>query len=96
MKFAAVRPYAEPQAAAHKLIEIANSVEAVQDGHIHIEWLNGPFLFDLKATPAEYSAGLKLAIDHGWLQLRQPMPWSTLFTDRKETHWGKRKLKRDP
>jgi hypothetical protein len=28
----------------------------VQDGRIHIELLNGPMLFDLKATPAEYSA----------------------------------------
>jgi hypothetical protein len=67
MKFAADRPYAEPEAAARKLIEIANSVEALQDGRIHIELLNGPFLFELKGTPAEYSAGLKLAIDRGWL-----------------------------
>jgi hypothetical protein len=29
MEFAAERPYADPEAAAHKLIEIANSVEAV-------------------------------------------------------------------
>jgi hypothetical protein len=34
MKFAAARPYADPEAAARKLIEIANSVEAVQDGRI--------------------------------------------------------------
>jgi hypothetical protein len=26
-------------------------------------------LFEHKATPAEYSAGLKLAIDRGWLTL---------------------------
>jgi len=43
---------------ANALIEIANSVEAVQDGPIHIELLNGPMLFEHKATPAEYSAGL--------------------------------------
>jgi hypothetical protein len=30
MKFATDRPYADPEAAARKLIEIANSVEAVQ------------------------------------------------------------------
>ena len=69
MKFAAVRPYADPEAAARKLIEIANSVEAVQDGRIHIELINGPMLFEHKATPAEYGAGLKLAIDRGWLTL---------------------------
>jgi hypothetical protein len=59
MKFATERPYADPEKAARKLIEIANSVEAVQDGRIHIELLNGPMLFELKATPAEYSAGLR-------------------------------------
>ena len=62
MKFAADRPYADPEAAARKLIEIANSVEPVQDGRIHIELINGPMLFEHKATPAEYSAGLELAI----------------------------------
>jgi hypothetical protein len=60
MKFTANRPYADPEAAARKLIEIANSVEAVQDGRIFIELINGPMLFELKATPAEYSAGLGL------------------------------------
>jgi hypothetical protein len=45
MKFAAAQPYADPEAAARKLIEIANSVEAVQDGRIHIELINGPLLF---------------------------------------------------
>jgi hypothetical protein len=40
----------------------------VQDGRIFIELLNGPFLFDLKGTPAEYSAGLNLAIERGWLE----------------------------
>jgi len=28
-------------------------------------------LFGDKATPAEYSAGLKLAIDRGWLDLHE-------------------------
>jgi hypothetical protein len=69
MEFAAERPYADPESAAHKLIEIANSVEAVQDGRIFIELINGPFLFEHKATPAEYSAGLKLAIKRGWLEI---------------------------
>jgi hypothetical protein len=71
MKFTADRPYSEPDTAARKLIEIANSVEAVQDGRIHIELLNGPFLFDLRDTPAEYSAGLKLAIERGWLEMHE-------------------------
>jgi hypothetical protein len=61
MKFATDRPYADPEAAARKLIEIANSVEAVQDGRVHIELINGPFLYSSKGSPAEYGAGLKLA-----------------------------------
>jgi hypothetical protein len=46
---------------------IANAVEAVQDGRIFIELINGPFLFELKGTPDEYGAGLQLAIERGWL-----------------------------
>jgi hypothetical protein len=69
MKFAQTRPYADPEAAARKLIEIVNSVEAVQDGRVYIELINGPMLLELKATPAGYGAGLKLAIDRGWLAL---------------------------
>ena len=38
MKYAIDRPYADPEAAARKLIEIANSVEAVQEGRIHNEF----------------------------------------------------------
>jgi hypothetical protein len=41
----------------------------VQDGRIHIELINGPMLFEQKATPTEYSAGLNLALERGWLTL---------------------------
>jgi hypothetical protein len=34
MKFAANRPYANPETAARKLVEIANAVEAVQEDRI--------------------------------------------------------------
>jgi hypothetical protein len=63
------RPYADPEVAARKPVEIANGVEAVQDGRIYIELINYPMLFELKATPAEYWAGLQLAIERGWLTL---------------------------
>ena len=67
MKFTTDRPFADPEKAARKLLEIANSAEAVQDGRIHIEKINGPFLFKEGGSPAEYSAGLELAITRGWL-----------------------------
>jgi hypothetical protein len=53
------------------LIEIANSIEAVQDGRIFIELINWPFLHELKGSPAEYKAGLELAIARGWLVLHE-------------------------
>jgi hypothetical protein len=52
-------------------MEHAQAFETVQDGRIYIEKINGPFLFSDKATPAEYGAGLKLAIERGWLQLHE-------------------------
>ncbi len=66
-KYVGDRPFADPEAAARKLLEIASGVEAVQDGRIFIELINGPFLFDLKGTPDEYGAGLQVAIERGWL-----------------------------
>ena len=52
-------------------MEIANAVEALQDGRIYIEKINGPFLFVEKGTPAEYKAGLNLAIERGWLEIHE-------------------------
>ena len=65
MKYATDREYADPEKAAHKLLEIANTVEAVQDGRVHIEKINGLFL--KVGSPAEYGAGLAYAIECGWL-----------------------------
>src|SRR6185437_2646271 len=70
-KFVQPRPYADPEAAARKIVELANAVEPVQDGRIHVEKINGPFLFQLKGTPAEYKAGLDLAIAKGWLVMHE-------------------------
>jgi hypothetical protein len=50
MKFANDRPYSDPEKAARKLVEIANAVEAVQDGRIYIELINAPFLYEHRAT----------------------------------------------
>jgi hypothetical protein len=67
MKYAASRPFADPDAAARKLLEIANATEAAQDCRIHIEKLNGPFLFKEGGSPADYTAGLEHAVARGWL-----------------------------
>ena len=66
-KFIEPNPLSDPEVAARKLVEIASGVEAVQDGRIHIEKINGPFLFEIKGTPAQYKAGLTYAIERGWI-----------------------------
>jgi len=69
MKLTTDRSFADPEKAARRLMQHAHAFEPVQDGRIYIEKLNGPFLFADKATPAEYKAGLDLAIERGWLVL---------------------------
>jgi hypothetical protein len=69
MQFAAdrPRPYSDPETAARRLVEISNAIETIQDGRIYIQQIHGPLLFEHKASPAEYKAGLELAIARGWL-----------------------------
>jgi hypothetical protein len=45
----AYRPYSNPEKAARNLVEIANGVEAGQEGRIHVELINGPFLYRERA-----------------------------------------------
>jgi len=66
VKFVIDRPFTDPDAAARRLIEIANSTEAVQDGRLHVELINAAFL-NAGGTPAEYRAGIERAIAAGWL-----------------------------
>lgn len=65
MKCADNRPFANPANAARKALEIASTVEAAQDGRIHIEKINGPFIPNDSGSPTEYKAGLDLAIPKG-------------------------------
>jgi hypothetical protein len=44
MKLVTELPFANPEAAARKLVELAAGTEPVQDGRIHIEKINYPFL----------------------------------------------------
>ncbi|TFW52004.1 hypothetical protein CT676_42990 [Bradyrhizobium sp. MOS001] len=71
MKHTDERPYADPEAAARKLVELAANVEAVQDGRIYIERINAPFLFKLGGKGSEFGAGIKHAVENGWLELHE-------------------------
>jgi hypothetical protein len=65
MKFVEPRPFADPDVAARKLIEIA-SIEPVQNGRIFVELVNAPFL-KAGGSADEYWAGMDRAIAKGWL-----------------------------
>lgn len=79
MKLTAERAYADPETAARKLVEIAAGIEPV-DGRIHIEKINSPFLFKLKAEGSEFGAGLKFAIQQGWLELHESGTYVRVLT----------------
>ncbi len=71
MKHVEKRPYADPEAAARKLVELAASIPPVQDGRIYIEKINAPFLYTLKASGPEFGAGIRYAVERGWLDLHE-------------------------
>jgi hypothetical protein len=66
MKFVEPSIFADLGVAARKLVEIANAVEAVQDGRIYIELVNGAFL-EAGGTPDQFRAALARTIALGWL-----------------------------
>ena len=66
MKFVDRRPFTDPDAAARKIVEIANGVEAVQDGRIYIERVNEPFLA-AGGSGEQFAVGIARAIALGWL-----------------------------
>jgi hypothetical protein len=63
MKCAEPRPFADPDAVARKLLELANAIKPVRGDRIRIEKINDPMLAEHKATVAEYRAGLARAVD---------------------------------
>jgi hypothetical protein len=48
-----------------------HGVEPVQDGRVHVEKINGPMPFELKARRLEYKAGPDLAITKAGLVLHK-------------------------
>lgn len=74
---------------AASLIELASSIEAVQDGRIRIEKINAPFLFTLKGSGSEFGAGLRYAIEQGWLELHESGTYVRLLTQGEDLLTGK-------
>jgi hypothetical protein len=61
MKFVTPNKFTDSDAAARRLVEITNAVEAVQDGRVYIELINGPFL-EAGGTPDQFRTALARAI----------------------------------
>lgn len=88
-RFVEPRPLGDPKIAARRLVEIANTIEPVQDGRIHIEKINEPFLRE-GGLPAEYGAGLARAIERGWLWKHESGTYLKLTPAAKDRrHTGK-------
>jgi hypothetical protein len=66
MKFVERHFFADPDAAARKIIEIANGVAAAQNGRIFIERINEPSLV-AGGSGEEFRAGVDRAIALGWV-----------------------------
>jgi hypothetical protein len=68
MKFKDDRPFATPEAAERKLLELANAIEADHVGRLSVGVINTQFR-EAGGTPDEYRAAVTAAIAHGWLTL---------------------------
>ncbi len=68
MKFKEDHPFATPEAAEQKLLELANAIEADHAGRLSVEVINRQFR-DAGGSYEEYGAAVKAAIAHGWLTM---------------------------
>ena len=80
MKFAADRPFADPDKAARKLLELANAAEADRDQRIAIELINLPFL-RAGGSADEYRAAIERAN-------RQRLAMAARIRSLREVHRG--------
>jgi hypothetical protein len=85
MKLINERPYADLEAAARKLIELAAGIEPI-NGRIHIEKINHPFMSKdgCNGSGPEFGAGIKCAIEKGWLDLHESGTYVKLLAPGKD------------
>jgi hypothetical protein len=68
MKFKQDGPFATPEAAERKLLELANAVEADHAGRLSVAVVNKQFR-EAGGSYEEYGLAVKAAVEHGWLTL---------------------------
>jgi hypothetical protein len=80
MKLTTERPFAAPEAAASKLVEIAAGIEPAMPGRIYIELINAAFMRQRRGSGPEFGAGIKFAVERGWLELHESGTYVRLLT----------------
>jgi hypothetical protein len=68
MKFKKDHPFANPEAATTKLLEIANGLESDHAGRLAVEVINRQFRA-AGGSYQEYGAAVKAAVAYGWITL---------------------------
>ena len=68
MKFKEDRPFATPEAAERKLLELANAIEVDHAGRLSVAVINRRFR-EAGGSYEEYGEAVKAAITHGWLTM---------------------------
>jgi hypothetical protein len=68
MKFKKDRPFATPEAAEQKLLELANAVEPDHAGRLSVAGVNKQFR-EAGGSYEEYGLAVKAAVAHGWLTM---------------------------
>jgi hypothetical protein len=68
MKFKKDRPFATPEAAERKLLELANAIAADHAGRLSVAVIDAKFR-DAGGSYEEYGLAVKAAVAHGWLTM---------------------------
>ncbi len=68
MKFKHDTPFSTPEAAEHKLLQLANAIGGEQAGRVPVGEISSQFR-NVCGTSAEYRAAVAAAIAHGWITL---------------------------
>jgi hypothetical protein len=76
-----VRPYAKPEDAAARLLEIAAKIGPNAMGWYYVERINAHFLYTDGGTPAEYGAGIRLLRDRGSIVMHDSGGYFTIPPD---------------
>ena len=80
MKHVTERPFANPEAAARQLVQLASGIAPIQDGRIYIEKIN----YTLKGSGTEFGAGIKSAFERDWFDLHESGTYVRLLTPGKD------------